>query len=681
MTDKIEHDDNNVSSSSSSSIGRINTAITEATTNTNNNNNVNTANDDDSEIAESIRSYDSYNNINNLQSHNLTDGVNKNNTNPNEYIPNTLYDTYSRDSEGKLEKVETETAETLRKRLSRKVTLPNTINYPEVGNNYTPIFPENYTLETRTGLVPLQSLHNIGRSTTNASLGGESAESQFGMGSGVLKRTETIPLTLQESKVVLNQDIEFVTFKLQDPENPLNWKLKNKILYTLLITFSVITTAYGSACVSGALGTVTEKYHVSSVVATLSVSTMVGAFAISGLIFSPISDLYGRRISYSIALGLYTIFNIPCALSPNLAGHLICRAICGVTAGATLSQAGASLSDMFAIESRGYAIACFSICPYGGAVLGVLVNGFVGTYTKSMNWIIWVNMMLAGFTWFCLTFIVPETFAPYILKKRAARLRKELQNENIMTEQEAVGLSFKEMLLSCLVRPIYFILTEPVLNMMCFYVCLIYTLLYCFFFAYPIIFGELFDYGDDVIGMMFIPILVGALLSVLCTIYCEREYMKLVKDPNHVLTPEDRLLGAKIGAPATAISLWVLGATSSKHVYHHWALVSIIPGTLFGFGMVLVYYSVNNYIIDCYAQYASAALTSKVFERSFLAAGIILLIPAMFHKLGLMWACFVLAFVSTFMIALPFTFSKWGASFRKRLSKKDYTEAALNKAE
>lgn len=671
MPEKVEQDNKlNSSTSNSSSIGRIDTAVTQATNN-----------DADSEVVESIRSYDSYTDLNNLQSNNLSEGVASGGKAPNAYIPNTLYDTYSNDSDANLEKVETETAATLRTRLSRKATLPNTINYPEVGNNYTPIFPENYTLETRTGLVPLQSLHNIGRTTTNASFGAESDASQFGAGSGVLKRTETVPGTLLESKVVLNDKIEFVTFKLQDPENPLNWKLRNKILYTFFITFSVITTAYGSACVSGSLFTVIDKYHVSSAVATLSVSTMVGAFAISGLIFSPIADLYGRRISYSIALGLYTIFNIPCALSPNITGHLISRAICGVTAGATLSQAGASLSDMFSIESRGYAIACFSICPYGGAVLGVLVNGFVGTSTKSMNWIIWVNMMLAGFTWFCLTFIVPETFAPYILKKRAAKLRKQLQNQNIMTEQEAVGLSFKEMLLSCLVRPLYFIMTEPVLNMMCFYVCLIYTLLYCFFFAYPIIFGELFHYKDDTIGMMFIPILVGALLSVLCTIYCEREYMKLVRDPNHVMTPEDRLLGAKIGAPSTAISLWVLGATSSKHVFHHWALCAIIPGTLFGFGMVLVYYSVNNYIIDCYAQYASAALTSKVFERSFLAAGIILLIPAMYHKLGLMWANFVLAFVSTFMIALPFTFSKWGAGLRKKLSKKDYTEAALSNNE
>lgn len=643
-----------------------------------------------SEELESIRSYDSYeqpnatNNkpivINNLHSNAVSDGITSTGLNEEDYenksyIPNTLYDTYSNESESRLEKVETETADTLRKKLSRKVTLPNTLNYPEVGNNYSPIFPENYTIETRTGLVPIQSLHVLGRSTTNISL-----PSSTGAG-GLLRRTETIPATLQDSKIVLDDDIEFVTFKIKDPENPLNWALKKKIVYTLLITFSVITTAYGSACVSGSLETVIDKYHVPSVVATLSCSVMVAAFAISGLIFSPIADLYGRRLSYSVALGLYTIFNIPCALSPTFAGHLICRAICGVTAGATLSQAGGSLSDMFAIESRGYAIAVFSICPYGGAVLGVLVNGFVGTFTHSMNWIIWVNMMLAGVTWFCLTFIVPETFAPYILKQRAVKLRKQLNSDRIMTEQEAVGLSFKEMLLSCLVRPLYFIMTEPVLNMMCFYVCLIYTLLYCFFFAYPIIFGELFHYRDDKIGMMFIPILVGAILSVLCTIYCESEYMKLVKDPNHILTPEDRLLGAKIGAPATAISLWVLGATTSKHVSHHWASVAIIPGLFFGFGMVLVYYSVNNYIIDCYAQYASAALTSKVFQRSFLAAGIILLIPAMYHKLGLMWANFVLAFVSSFMIILPFTFSKWGAQLRKRLSKKDYTEAALHAAQ
>lgn len=168
------------------------------------------------EELESIRSFDSYEQanrtehnpvtINNLNSNVVSEGVtsaglNEDDSGDDRYIPNTLYDTYSNDSEGKLQKVETETADTLRKRLSRKVTLPNTLNYPEVGNNYSPIFPENYTIETRTGLVPIQSLHGLGRSTTNVSL-----PSSTGAG-GLLRRTETIPATLQDSKLFLTMTL------------------------------------------------------------------------------------------------------------------------------------------------------------------------------------------------------------------------------------------------------------------------------------------------------------------------------------------------------------------------------------------------------------------------------------------------------------------------------------------
>jgi hypothetical protein len=54
------------------------------------------------------------------------------------------------------------------------------------------------------------------------------------------------------------------------------------------------------------------------------------------------------------------------------------------------------------------------------------------------------------------------------------------------------------------------ILTESVLDLMCMYIVLIYSMLYAFSFAYPVIFGDLYNYNAGVIGLMFIPILIGA---------------------------------------------------------------------------------------------------------------------------------------------------------------------------
>ena len=104
--------------------------------------------------------------------------------------------------------------------------------------------------------------------------------------------------------------------------------------------------------------------------------------------------------------------------------------------------------------------------------------------------------------------LIPETYSPVILKRRAAKLRSESGNINIITEQEKVKLIFRDIVQTSLLRPIIMILIEPVLDLMCMYIVLIYSILYAFFFAYPVIFGELYDYNDGLIGLMFIPILI-----------------------------------------------------------------------------------------------------------------------------------------------------------------------------
>ncbi|QLQ80097.1 hypothetical protein HG537_0D00970 [Torulaspora globosa] len=542
------------------------------------------------------------------------------------------------------------------------------VNAPQTNGRPT-IFPEEYTMETPTGLVPVATLQSIGRTSTAVSrtrsrqierrVSGSSAE---GLNSDEEEKRAPGP-----EEPELDPEIEFVTFVTNDPDNPHNWPLWKRWFYTIILSWLVVCVAYGSACIAGGLFTVSEKYHVGSEVAVLSVSLMVIGFSLGPLIWSPVSDLYGRRLAYFISMGLYTVFNIPCAISPNISGLMVSRFLCGVFASSGLCLVGGSIADMFPSSTRGKAIAFFAAAPYGGPVTGPLVNGFISVCTRRMDLIFWVNMAFAGAMWIIVAFI-PETYAPVILKKRAARLRKETGNPKIMTEQEAQGIDFKEMIRTCVVRPLYFAATEPVLDATCFYVCLIYSLLYAFFFAYPVIFHELYGYKDNLNGLMLIPILIGALMALAFTFWCESRYLKLIQTRRP--TPEDRLLGSMIGAPFAAIALWILGATSYKHII--W-VGPASSGIAFGFGMVLIYYSLNNYIIDCYVQYASSALATKVFLRSAGGAAFPLFITQMYHRLGLQWASWLLAFIATAMIALPFGFKRWGKELRHKLSSKDYS--------
>ncbi|CAI4482123.1 hypothetical protein SCRG_00881 [Saccharomyces cerevisiae RM11-1a] len=584
---------------------------------------------------------------------------------PQQYVPSK---TNSRANQLKLTK--TETVKSLQDLgVTSAAPVPD-INAPQTAKNN--IFPEEYTMETPSGLVPVATLQSMGRtasalSRTRTKQLNRTATNSSSTGKEEMEEEETEEREDQSGENELDPEIEFVTFVTGDPENPHNWPSWVRWSYTVLLSILVICVAYGSACISGGLGTVEKKYHVGMEAAILSCSLMVIGFSLGPLIWSPVSDLYGRRVAYFVSMGLYVIFNIPCALAPNLGCLLACRFLCGVWSSSGLCLVGGSIADMFPSETRGKAIAFFAFAPYVGPVVGPLVNGFISVSTGRMDLIFWVNMAFAGVMWI-ISSAIPETYAPVILKRKATRLRKETGNPKIMTEQEAQGVSMSEMMRACLLRPLYFAVTEPVLVATCFYVCLIYSLLYAFFFAFPVIFGELYGYKDNLVGLMFIPIVIGALWALATTFYCENKYLQIVKQRKP--TPEDRLLGAKIGAPFAAIALWILGATAYKHII--W-VGPASAGLAFGFGMVLIYYSLNNYIIDCYVQYASSALATKVFLRSAGGAAFPLFTIQMYHKLNLHWGSWLLAFISTAMIALPFAFSYWGKGLRHKLSKKDYS--------
>ncbi|KAJ5991181.1 hypothetical protein N7522_011388 [Penicillium canescens] len=520
-------------------------------------------------------------------------------------------------------------------------------NYPATGYTRDPVFPEEYVIETNTGLVLQRTLEEI---RSNRSVSSTQVETPT-------NERDTDP------EKGGNGPTEFVTFTIDDPEHPYNWSRAYRWYITMVASALVVCVAFGSSIVTGGLGLIEDQYNVSLEVAILTCSIMVCGFAVGPLLWSPLSEIIGRRPVYIISLGLYVIFNIPCALSPNIGGLLVCRFLCGVFSSSGLSLAGGTIADIWSIEERGMAIAYFAAAPYCGPVLGPIVTGWINVGSGRLDLFFWVNLAFAGAIMIMIG-LVPETYAPLILKRRAARLRKETGNPNIITEQEKTNLTFRDIARTSLIRPITMIMTEPVLDLMCMYIVLIYAMLYAFFFAYPVIFGKLYNYNDGQIGLMFIPILIGAAFALVVTPLIENQFKKIcsVRSP----MPEDRLIAALIGAPFIPIAFFLLGATSFKHII--W-VGPASSGIAFGFGMVLCYYAVNNYIIDSYQKYAASALAAKVFLRSGGGAAFPLFTTQMYDRLGLQWASWLLAFIGVAMVFIPYVFYLFGARLRAKLTR------------
>ncbi|EMD38027.1 hypothetical protein CERSUDRAFT_113138 [Gelatoporia subvermispora B] len=462
------------------------------------------------------------------------------------------------------------------------------------------------------------------------------------------------------------KDVKFVTWLKDDPEDPRNWSNLYRWYITAVAAMSVVSVAFASAVVTGDFDGIQSEFHVGEVVVALSVSLMVAGFGIGPLAWSPLSELFGRRPLWIIPTIIYVIFNIPCAYARNIQTLLICRFFCGIFASAPLTLAGGTISDIWDNNERGFAIALFAAAPYGGPVLGPIVGGFVGE-TVGWRWILWVNMIFAGvITIFCAT--LPETFAPVLLRKRAAKLREETGDPSYTTEQEMFKLSLSQVVVETLIRPFQMLATEPILLLMSMYIALIYGLLYAFFFSFPVVFGEGYSFNDGIVGLTFCSVLIGVALALCVTPRIEANYRLRAEAKGGSADPEDRLVGMMIGCWFVPISLFIFGWTSPPYVMPgggNW-VGPCSAGIPFGFGMVVIYFSANAYLIDAFPGYVASALAAKTVIRSGSGAAMPLFITAMFHNLGNGWAASTWAFISLAMIPIPFLFYRYGRSIRAK---------------
>jgi hypothetical protein len=85
---------------------------------------------------------------------------------------------------------------------------------------------------------------------------------------------------------------------------------------------------------------------------------------------------------------------------------------------------------------------------------------------------------------------LPETYAPYLEKKRAAKLRKETGDDRYYARIEINKESTGAILHGLLVKPWIMLVQEPMLLAITLYMSFVYGCLYLLFEAFPIIYVD-----------------------------------------------------------------------------------------------------------------------------------------------------------------------------------------------
>ncbi|CAG8890226.1 unnamed protein product [Penicillium nalgiovense] len=431
-----------------------------------------------------------------------------------------------------------------------------------------------------------------------------------------------------------------------DPRNPMNFPQSR---------MSLVSSAF-----SGGMRQIMEDFGAAQEIVILGVSLFVLGFAIGPLIWAPLSEMFGRRHIFTISFMFLTVFNAGAAGAKNIETLIILRFLAGSFGSSPFGNGGGTIADMFPASQRGIAISLFAAAPFLGPTLGPVIGGFLAA---AAGWR-WVEGLLAAFSgvlWLCIIFLLPETYAPVLLRRRAEKMsaltgkvyRSQLDIDRGPTP---MGKTLK----TALSRPWILLFREPIVLLFSIYMAIIYGTLYMLFAAYPIVFQQVRGWSEGVGGLAFLGILVGMVMA-----------------PDHRPTrPRAETTPSMVGGIALPVGLFWFAWANSPNI--HW-MASVAAGAPFGFGMVLVFLSVFNYLIDSYTIFSASVLAANSALRSLFGMAFPLFTTYMYHNLGIHWASSIPAFLALACVPFPFIFYKYGARIRQRCTYASEADAFMRR--
>lgn len=376
--------------------------------------------------------------------------------------------------------------------------------------------------------------------------------------------------------------------------------------------------------------------------------------------------MYGRQILFFGTYAMLTAFNAGAAGSRNIQTLITLRFFAGAFGSSPLTNAGGVIADMFLPAHRGLALSVFAAAPFLGPTIGPIVGGFVAE-NVGWRWVEGVMAIFTGVLWLACAATIPETYGPVLLRHRATSLSKQTgkvyrSRLEISRIKVSLGQSFK----TALCRPWILLIKKPIVLLLSIYMAIIYGTFYMMFAAFPIVFQQERGWSEGIGGLAFIGIAVGMIAAVIYTIPDNIRYRR-IEDAAKARgergpPPEVRLPPSMIGSMCIPIGLFIFAWTNYPSIY--W-IVSIIFAAPFGFGMVLVFLSVMNYLINVYTIFAASVMAANSVLRSLFGAIFPLFTTSMYRNLGIHWASSNPAFLALVCVPFPFLCYKYGRTIRK----------------
>jgi hypothetical protein len=265
--------------------------------------------------------------------------------------------------------------------------------------------------------------------------------------------------------------------------------------------------------------------------------------------------------------------------------------------------------------------------------------------------------------------VFKETYAPTILSRRAARLRKDTGNTRYYTEHEQVvaGRSLVSILSQALTRPLRLLAFHPIIQINAVMSAFEYGVLYIVLASFADLWTKQYHMSVEMSGLHYLAIAFGEIAgSQLGAPVMDGYYRRMkARRPEGNPEPEHRIPLTLPGTIVGALGLLFYGWVSQYRV--HWVVVDIAIFVAC-FGMQTRGIAMQAYVMDAYLGHTSSAMAATQFLRSLTAFLFPLFAPTMYEKMGYGWGNSTIAFADL-ALALPASVALWyfGVALRRRM--------------
>lgn len=468
--------------------------------------------------------------------------------------------------------------------------------------------------------------------------------------------------------------IEAALTILAPSEDPHNWSPARKWVITIFCSVLSFATSMGSSIVTPSVPAMEIYFNVSRVTAILSLSLYILGISFGPLLFSPLSEVYGRKTVVLPTWALFVIFQVPAALATHINLHLVSRLIQGIAGSPALTVLGGTLGDMWVQEELGLPVGLFALSAFLGPVAGPISGGYLAQFApggklESWRWTQWVMAMFGGVLLLVLAWM-PETYAPTLaMRKRKTEKKRAKQNaedpEMEKLERHVTASEMGGQVMESIFHPFELLVKDPIVLLMSLHMSMIYGILYIYFGGYPIVFSGRYGWKQGPSGLAFLGIGVGVLLSIPTSHFGNKLYLRQKhkrEDPD-LPHPEGRLPFAILASALAPISAFWFAWSGTEGV--HW-IVPVLSGVPFGWSMVTLFVGLLGYLAETYLEVVASCLASATVMRSLFAFGFPLFTPTMYEDLTPEWAGTLLGCILCLFAPIPFLFYKFGPAIRRR---------------